>query len=41
MIELYFNTLIETADDCHNPGVACYGCPHFDECQQHFDEDEE
>lgn len=27
-------------DGCTNSGMACYGCPHFDRCDQHFDNDE-
>lgn len=27
--------LLETIDDCHNEGAACYGCPAFDQCLNH------
>lgn len=29
--------LLETTDDCHNAGPACYGCPVFDQCTNHED----
>lgn len=21
--------------ECHNAGPCCYGCPHFDQCENH------
>jgi hypothetical protein len=28
-----------TPDECHNPGPCCFTCPHYDECEQHYDEE--
>jgi hypothetical protein len=25
--------------DCDNAGPACYGCPYYDSCPQHFEDD--
>jgi hypothetical protein len=30
-----FSFVLETTDDCHNAGPACYGCPCFDRCPNH------
>ena len=32
--------LIESADDCTNAGPCCLGCPVFDQCSQHYDEED-
>ncbi|MBN8224899.1 MAG: hypothetical protein J0L89_08800 [Xanthomonadales bacterium] len=32
--------LLETIADCTNEGPACYSCPHFDQCDHHFEPDE-
>lgn len=34
-----FSFLLETSDDCHNPGPCCYGCPAYDICPNHEDLD--
>lgn len=30
-------SLIESPDDCTNAGPCCFSCPHFDQCDHHFD----
>ena len=37
-IDIY---VVETMDDCHNAGPCCMTCPNYDQCEQHWDEDEE
>jgi hypothetical protein len=37
MIEL---TLLDTDGDCNSTGPVCYGCPLYDGCDMHYDEDE-
>lgn len=31
--------ILDTVDGCNNVGPACYGCPAFDSCDAHDDED--
>lgn len=35
--ELYDHSMI---DDCTNTGPACLGCPAFDQCPSHFDDED-
>ena len=32
--------LVETVADCTNAGPCCLGCPAFDQCPQHYDEED-
>lgn len=33
-------SLVESINDCANTGFCCLGCPNYDSCDQHYEEDE-
>lgn len=35
------NLEVELVSECSNPGLACLGCPNFDQCEHHYDEGED
>ena len=30
--------LLDHIESCSNSGPACYSCPHFDQCDHHYEE---
>lgn len=41
MIEITFAVVLDSPDDCNNAGHACFTCPHFDQCDNHYDGEEQ
>lgn len=33
------SVLVSDPEDCTNAGPACFGCPCYDQCEQHYEED--